>query len=172
MIRSVMCLSQNPTDWKHVDEYSPEEAMIGVDFSGEIVQIGPNQTTRRRVGDKGSGITHGSLYADRGAFAEYTKAYSQLLFLVPDTLSMPEASTFGIPWTTALQAIVHEQKHEWPPAKVDSDTWVRLLFASFAADDSTLFTADRHLSAYLRSRLPKCLDTKPSQSALHTTSTW
>lgn len=123
--------AQNPTDWKHVQYFTPKDAIIGCDFSGEIVKLGSNlKNTSHKVGDKVSGVTHGSLYDDRGAFAEYTKVYSQLVFNVPDNLSMEEAASFGIPWGTTLQAMVLSQKHEWPPATVSGDKWYLIYGAS------------------------------------------
>lgn len=78
-------------------------AIMGSDFSGTIVALGPNLATSRKVGDRVAGTNPGGQTLDRGTFAEYTKAESDLVFNVPEGFSMEGASHFGVTWITALQ---------------------------------------------------------------------
>lgn len=111
--------------------FSPKGAIIGGDVAGTIVQLGSNLKQDFKIGDKVAGIVHGNLYPYQGTFATYTKAQSEVIFKIPDGLDVSEASTFGVAWVTALQALIHSQKHDWPPAKVEGQPWVRRLSILF-----------------------------------------
>ncbi|WWC61459.1 uncharacterized protein I303_104043 [Kwoniella dejecticola CBS 10117] len=126
----VAYVAQNPTDWKHAAFISLEGVTLGCDFSGEVVKVGPNLKTPLEIGDKIAGIVHGGIYKDRGSFAEYLRAESDLVFKVPEQLKLEEAATFGIGWGTAGQVIIHSQGHEFPPSKVNSDDWYLIYGAS------------------------------------------
>ena len=55
------------------------------------------------MGDRVAGCVHGGTYPDRGAYAEYVKAESDLVWKVPDDMPLAEASSFGVPWLTVCQ---------------------------------------------------------------------
>ncbi|KAF8760116.1 NADPH quinone reductase [Rhizoctonia solani] len=74
----VHSVAQNPTDWKHTDFVSPVGNIIGCDFSGTVVKLGSDSINRVKVGDTVAGFVHGGNYKDRGAFAQYTRADSDL----------------------------------------------------------------------------------------------
>lgn len=95
---------QNPTDYKHSYCMSPPKALIGCDFSGTVVKLGSNtKNANIKVGDRVAASLHGGLFTDKGSYAEYCKAPSDLVFKVPEKMSMEEAATFGVPWVTAAQ---------------------------------------------------------------------
>lgn len=72
-----------------------------------------------------AGTIHGNVGSKTGAFAEYALAASDnSLFKVPENLDLAGASTFGVAWVTALQAIFLSQGHALPPAKVEGEPWV------------------------------------------------
>lgn len=97
-------------------------------MSGTVVALGPNLKTQWKVGDRVAGTIHGNLYPEQGAFAEYARAQSDLIFAVPEQINMEEAATFGVAWVTALQAIVESQGKPWPgEGKVDGEPWVSIL---------------------------------------------
>ena len=93
-------------------------------MAGTVVAVGSNIRAPLKVGDKVAGIVHGNLYTEQGTFAEYTRAQSDVLFKIPEGLSEADASTFGVAWYTALQALVQSQGAQWPPAKVEGEPWV------------------------------------------------
>lgn len=95
--------SQNPTDWKHEAFFSPKDAIIGCDYAGTVVKLGNNLASPLQVGDKVAGWVHGGLFPNKGSYAEYAKQESDLLFKVPESISLKEASHFGCAWLTALQ---------------------------------------------------------------------
>ena len=69
------------------------------------VQWSSSETTSKtplQVGDKVACAVHGGKFPDKGAFAQYARAESDLCFKVPDGMGMDAASNFGVPWGTAL----------------------------------------------------------------------
>lgn len=88
---TVNCVIHNNTP---INQLAPG-SIIGVDFSGVVVKLG-DAVTNVKLGDHVSGFTHGGYYKDRGAFAEYTKIESDLVWIVPPgTLSHEEAATMN-----------------------------------------------------------------------------
>ncbi|RSH95675.1 hypothetical protein EHS25_000767 [Saitozyma podzolica] len=122
--------AQNPTDWKHSANMSPPGAIIGCDFSGTVVKLGPNPKVNLRVGDKVAGCVHGGLFEDKGSYAQYLRAQSDLVFKVPEGLGMAEAATYGVAWVTACQALVSSQKKPWPVEKTSDGEWFLIYGAS------------------------------------------
>ena len=83
---------------------SPPNAIIGCDLSGTVVSLGSSPTNKSiQIGDKVAGCVHGGLFVDKGSYAEYAKAESDLIFKVPNDQKMDEMSVFGVPWVTACQ---------------------------------------------------------------------
>ncbi|KAI0796322.1 GroES-like protein [Irpex lacteus] len=122
----VIAVALNPTDWKHIDDLGKPGSIAGCDFSGYVARIG-TKVTNVAVGDHVAGFTHGGMYTDRGAFAEYTKVSGDLVWKVPkDTVTHEEASTFGCALWTAVQALFHPKRLNLltPPNKVEDDHWV------------------------------------------------
>ena len=71
-------------------------SVVGCDVSGIAVQVGQN-VPDVKLGDHVTTIAHGATYTDEGAFAEYVKSPSELLFKVPEnTLTFEQSSTFGV----------------------------------------------------------------------------
>lgn len=141
---------QDPADWKSLGWFAKPGAIIGSDFSGTIAAIGPDLKTKWTIGDRVAGCIQGSFIPGRGAFAEYTRANSDRLCAVPDTLPQEQAAALGIPYYTAAQvcqrsrchttllhalhietrvlspqAVLHCQQADFPPAKVPGSPWVR-----------------------------------------------
>jgi NADPH:quinone reductase-like Zn-dependent oxidoreductase len=92
----------------------------GCDFAGEIIKIGPNPKVNFTIGDRVSASVTGSksrnlrsrsplrvdvpsnVVADasteRGAFSQYAKAFSDLVWKIPEgTFSFEDAVTTGVP---------------------------------------------------------------------------
>nr|XP_019013228.1 uncharacterized protein I206_01293 [Kwoniella pini CBS 10737]OCF52009.1 hypothetical protein I206_01293 [Kwoniella pini CBS 10737] len=126
----VAYVSLNPTDWKHASFVSVDGVTLGCDFSGEVVKLGSNLKTPLQVGDRVAGSVHGGIYKDKGSFAEYLKAESDLIFKLPEQTKLEEAPTYGIGWGTAGHALIHSQGHEYPPSKVDAGEWYIIYGAS------------------------------------------
>ncbi|KAI5475953.1 zinc-binding oxidoreductase ToxD [Pseudohyphozyma bogoriensis] len=102
----VLAVSINPTDWKHLYGISPNGAVLGCDFAGSIVDLGSN-VKGLQVGDRVSGFSHGGLYEDRGAFAEYVKVEHDLVWKVPAEIDDEQAASLNVAAHTAFQALYY-----------------------------------------------------------------
>ncbi|EIW60399.1 GroES-like protein [Trametes versicolor FP-101664 SS1] len=131
---TIVSVSQNPTDWKHVDTIGVPGSILGCDFSGYVVKTGHNVTTPK-VGDHIAGFVHGATFSDEGAYAEYVKTPRDLVWVVPEnTLTHDQAATFGCAFWTVAQAFFHETRLGLvePPAKVSGNEWVFIYGGSSA----------------------------------------
>ncbi|WVN88002.1 uncharacterized protein L203_103200 [Cryptococcus depauperatus CBS 7841] len=117
--------AQNPTDWKHSNFLSLPGVISGCDFSGTVVSLGTHLASPLKVGDKVVGCVHGGWSKEEGPYAEYAIVESDLCFVVPESLKLEEAATFGAGWVTAAQTIVQRQGKAFPPAdtKVSGHPW-------------------------------------------------
>ncbi|KAF9650154.1 GroES-like protein [Thelephora ganbajun] len=78
----------------------------GCDLTGEVVKLGPNLKVDIRVGDRVSATVVGNSASGRGAFTEYAKAFSDLVWKIPQgTLSFEHAVAIGSPLNAAFQAL-------------------------------------------------------------------
>ena len=114
----VIAVAQNPTDHQcayhlshyclccsafaciDLDAFGNVGTIVGVDWSGLVVKLGNKvaelEPIPYKIGDHVAGFTHGSVYTDRGAYAEYVKATYDLCWKVPDgTLTHEQAATMG-----------------------------------------------------------------------------
>ncbi|KAF8579984.1 GroES-like protein [Ramaria rubella] len=145
----VVAIAQNPTDWKHVEFRSPPGTIIGCDFSGIVVKLGGAPAVHLKPGDHVAGFVQGGHWNDRGAFAEYLKTDSDLVWVVPEgTVSHEEAATMGCGLWTAAQALYHPTRLGLtePPAKSTSNTWVFIYGGSTSVGQFAIQLA--HLSGY------------------------
>jgi len=125
---NVRSVALNPTDWKHTKFISPPGSLSGIDFAGEVVHVGNNMDPKCTfaVGDRVAGGVHGGLFPDIGAFAEYVRVDAAILWVIPeDTLTMEEATTFGVGFMTAVQAMFHSDRLAMVeyPGQVEEGTW-------------------------------------------------
>lgn len=101
-------IALNPTDWKHIQgERAAENGISGCDFSGTVVEVGPQVTKSLKAGDRVAGTTHGANYSqpEDGCFSEYCVAKGDLLVKLPDSLSFEAASTFPLGVSTVGQGL-------------------------------------------------------------------
>ncbi|WWC92305.1 uncharacterized protein L201_007259 [Kwoniella dendrophila CBS 6074] len=120
----VKYVALNPTDWVHAEFLSPDGVIQGNDFSGEIVKLGSNLAVNLKIGDLIAGSSLGGHFKDSGSFAQYLKVQSDLVYKIPHAVSLQDAPTYGVGWATAGHVIIHNQKHQFPPAKItDSKSW-------------------------------------------------
>ncbi|KAH7019595.1 alcohol dehydrogenase GroES-like domain-containing protein [Ilyonectria destructans] len=98
----VSAVALNPTDYKMPEFHHTPNAIMGCDFTGTVVAVGP-EVTDVFPGTRLCGSVQGSNPAnpDSGSFAEYLVTDRRLLLKVPDSLSDLEAAALGgIGWTT------------------------------------------------------------------------
>ena len=101
----------NPSDYKMGTSFPSQGAIVGMDFTGEIIRIDPDAATLRpdlSIGDTVCGVIHGSNPAvrDNGSFAEYLRAPAGLVLKVPKDKMRPEdAATLGVALATNALAL-------------------------------------------------------------------
>ncbi|KAB5590277.1 Zinc-binding oxidoreductase ToxD [Ceratobasidium theobromae] len=121
----VHSIAQNPTDWKHADFVSPVDTIIGCDFSGVVVKLGSDSITEVKLGDAVAGFVHGGKDKDWGAFAQYVKADSNLVWkFSPSSLSFEEAATMNCALWTGIQAFYHRMGLEEPSSASQKNEWI------------------------------------------------
>ncbi|AOY81498.2 SDR family NAD(P)-dependent oxidoreductase [Moorena producens JHB] len=80
----------------------PEEAVMGVDFAGEVVAIGA-EVTDFHVGDLVMAMAHGS-------FSQYVTVDATYVVIKPENLSFEEAASIPANFLTAYYALHHVAK--------------------------------------------------------------
>lgn len=116
IIVKVIAVALNPTDWRSLAYGTPSTS--GMDFSGIIVEVGPDVTNGLKKGDSVFGIVHGSnpLHPENGAFSEYVMTRQGLLLRIPDGQSFEEAASGGVGLVTVGQGLYQEMGLPWPNA--------------------------------------------------------
>ncbi|KAI0646318.1 GroES-like protein [Trametes meyenii] len=93
--------------------YPKPGTILGLDWAGEVVQVGGNVTSRQ-IGERVAGFVHGGSSDDVGAFAEYVKSPADLVWHIPESLSYDEAAAMSIGLCTCAQALYHKGRLELP----------------------------------------------------------
>ncbi|TFB00948.1 Deshydrogenase mlcG [Trichoderma ghanense] len=109
----VHAVALNPVDANYVAHplAEQEQRVIGTDFAGVVTAVGPDlgssSDLRAKVGARVAGFHQGACSTnDRpGAFAEYITAPYDLLWAVPDSMSLEAASTISMCGLTAAQGV-------------------------------------------------------------------
>jgi len=108
----------NPTDWKHVKYLSKAGVISGCDYSGVVVEVGP-EVEEIKTGDRLAGMVYGGSSERLGSFAEYAVADPTIAFKLADSVSYQQGATLGIPLNTAAQALYHRLQIAQPDARTD-----------------------------------------------------
>lgn len=92
----------NPIDPKSADLSPTPGATAGCDFSGIVVSVGPSVKKKLQIGDRVSGAVLGNNPDDlnNGSFAEYVAIPGDLVWKIPDSMSLQQASTLGVGMAT------------------------------------------------------------------------
>lgn len=95
----VEAIAINPVDWKTLAYSFTAGAISGCDFAGTVA--GPVGRNCQRQLDQGTRVCGWIMGANpmrpsNGSFAEYLAAKADLLFLIPDDMSMETAATIGM----------------------------------------------------------------------------
>ncbi|KAI9694880.1 MAG: hypothetical protein M1822_000496 [Bathelium mastoideum] len=111
----------NPTDWKHIDKIPTPGATVGCDYSGTVVDVGPQVKKSFKKGDRVAGFVHGGNAVEKedGAFGDYLVAKGDVQMKVPDSVSDEDAATLGVGIATVAQGLYQRVGLPWPnaPAK-------------------------------------------------------
>lgn len=104
----VSSIALNPVDALYVAEpLASDGRIVGSDFAGTIVDS--NDAPNLGKGQRVAGFVQGacSINERPGAFAEYVVCPADLLWKVPDLMSLEDAATLSLCSLTAAQAIFH-----------------------------------------------------------------
>ncbi|KAF2132471.1 putative zinc-binding dehydrogenase family oxidoreductase [Dothidotthia symphoricarpi CBS 119687] len=87
----------NLFDYKVPHKFPAPGTVIGCDFAGTIVQVGPDVQRTFIIGDRVFGGIHGANPAEpsSGAFAEYLVADADFIFLIPKAMSWETAAAMS-----------------------------------------------------------------------------
>lgn len=101
----VIAVAQNPTDWKTAVSCKARGNVLGCDFAGLIVEIGPDVPSGlRTIGQRVAGLTHGGI-GPNGAFSEYVTVPAALTIVLPDRTSFEDAAQIPVACFTTCQAL-------------------------------------------------------------------
>src|SRR5258708_29665778 len=77
----------NPTDWKHIDYMNTPNSLLGCDFAGVVLDVGPDLVKPFKKGDRICGFVHGgnSSQPEDGCFAEKMVGRSGVQMKIPDS---------------------------------------------------------------------------------------
>lgn len=136
----VRAVALNPTDFKHIDAISPPGSIVGCDYVGEVSKIGNNAKMSWNIGDRVAGAVHGGLFPDRGAFAEYLKSDSDLVWKVPDNMDDAAATTYGVSVVTAMLALNVRLGLPWLDEKKTTTPLQQTIYVNAGATSAGLAT--------------------------------
>ncbi|KAI0674318.1 oxidoreductase [Trametes maxima] len=120
--------------------YPKPGRILGLDWAGEVVQVGRNVTSRQ-VGERVAGFVLGNSSDGIGAFAEYVKSPADLVWRIPEKLSYDEAASMSIGLCTCAQALYHKGRLELPlPGKeaVERNEWFFIYGGSSSCGQYTI----------------------------------
>ncbi|KAJ9122536.1 hypothetical protein QFC22_001965 [Naganishia vaughanmartiniae] len=103
----VAYVAQNPIDWKMSSlGMSPADSILGFDFAGVVVALGKDLANPSvKVGDHVAGMVHGGAFPDKGSFAQYLRATSDLVWSIPSHFGLREAAGISATLGTAAQGL-------------------------------------------------------------------
>ncbi|KAH9840915.1 chaperonin 10-like protein [Rhodofomes roseus] len=105
MLVKVAATAQNPVDWKTALLHKKPENILGCDFAGTVVEVGPEvPETLRHKGERVAGCIQGGV-APNGAFAEYVVMEAALAISLPDSVTFEEGAQLGIACFTSCLAL-------------------------------------------------------------------
>lgn len=102
----VRAVGVNPSDTKMRGPFALPHAILGADFAGDVVAVGP-EVTDVQVGDRVCGAQN-ELFAgspERGAFATYNVTRGRMWMRIPDAWSYEAAASLPVGLCTAGLAL-------------------------------------------------------------------
>ena len=97
--------ASNPVDCSQLGALSSPGSILGCDYAGTVVAVG-DAVKSVSVGDRVGLFVHGGTYPDRGSYAQYAVADSEMVMNVGD-MDFKEAATFGVGFNTAALVSDH-----------------------------------------------------------------
>ncbi len=116
LIVEAKAVALNPADWKHVDFIQTENALLGLDFAGVVLETGIGYTKDWKKGDRICGFANGgnTRLGELGAFAERIVVRADVSMRIPDGMSFQEAATLGVGIMTCGQGLFQQMMFNLP----------------------------------------------------------
>lgn len=117
LLVSCVSIGLNPTDAKSIAaRRAAINGLLGSDFAGVVLEVGPEVTKPFEQGDRVCGFAHGANFneAEDGAWAEIIAVKGDCCMKVPDEWSFDEAATIGASAITSGQGLFQEMKLRLP----------------------------------------------------------
>jgi NADPH:quinone reductase-like Zn-dependent oxidoreductase len=124
----------NPADFKNIDFMNTPNHLIGCDYAGVVLAIGPNPVKAFKKGDRICGFVHGgnSRQQEDGAHAEKIMARSGVTMKIPDSMSFEEAAPVGVAVMTCGQGLYQQMGLSWPNNPTKSEDFILIYGGSSA----------------------------------------
>jgi NADPH:quinone reductase-like Zn-dependent oxidoreductase len=108
---------------------------VGCDVTGTLVALGSKVTKDYKVGDRISGVTHGSNLSEPedGTFGEYCVVKEGLTFKVPEHMSDEQAATVGVAVTTIASGLYDKLGMPMPGSQKTGDGQWLLVYGGSTA---------------------------------------
>lgn len=123
LLVSCISIGLNPTDAKSIaTRRAASNGLLGSDFAGVVLEVGPDVTKAFKKGDRVCGFAHGanSNEAEDGSWAEIIAVKGDCCMKVSEHWSFDEAATIGASAITSGQGLFQEMKLRLP--SVEGDT--------------------------------------------------
>jgi NADPH:quinone reductase-like Zn-dependent oxidoreductase len=114
---STVAVALNPTDVKAISQArAAPDGLLGCDFSGTILEVGPAVKKNFSKGDRVFGFAHGANFneAEDGAWAEVIAAKGDCCMKMPSGWTFEGAATMGASTITAGQGLFQEMRLRLP----------------------------------------------------------
>lgn len=115
----------NPADSVSMDFVKvPAGVLLGCDYSGEVVEIGPGVLRQFHVGDRVCGCHRAGNpeNVESGTFAEYITVKADLQMHIPDAMSWAEAASFGVVTLTTGRCLFDTFQIPYPELREERET--------------------------------------------------
>lgn len=119
LLVSTVAVALNPTDVKAISQgRAAINGLLGSDFSGLVLEVGPAVTKKFRKGDRVFGFAHGANFneSEDGAWAEVIAAKGDCCMKIPEKWSFEEAATVGASAITSGQGLFQGMELRLPRA--------------------------------------------------------
>lgn len=117
----------NPTDCKAISQgRAAKDGLLGCDFAGVVMEIGPAVTKAWNQGDRVFGCAHGANFnePEDGAFEETIAVKGDTAMRIPDFMSFEEAATLGVSALTCGQGLFQKMGLNLPSHPIESKQYV------------------------------------------------
>lgn len=159
MLVACKSIGLNPTDAKSIStRRATPGGLLGSDFSGVVLEVGPKVTKSFKKGDRVCGFAHGanSNEAEDGAWAEIIAVKGDCCILVPEAWSFDDGATIAATAITAGQGLFQEMKLRLPSVQGSPGGPEKEYILIYGGSTSAGTFAIQFLTLYVASKKNSC----------------